>query len=519
MNKKFIPYIISLGGGAFYATGFPLINDHSFILGPLIAFLAFNWSLDQTTKWKDQLFICFLFSLGFYQTGYYWIPFLLKEFGGIYTPFNFLLGFAFSLILLPQTYCYLFFKRKYKNIFLLGFIYSLLEFFIPQQFPSHLGHTFISLTPKFNLGLAPIFGASIYSFIVCVMALAIISHIKTKKMSTLHYSICAILLLGSFLINFRNEHLKSNETINLRIVQPNIGNFIKVDSERGGMNSFKSVMDSYYELSTANISKPIDLIIWPETAFPTLMSSNILKQSGTNFTPPLIKQILNKTNSEILLGGYDFNIRSKSNYGFESDYNTAFYFSKNAELKDVYHKIKLIPFGEGLPFGPINQFLSQYITNVSFFAKGDTPTLFKLPNGHTFQTAICYEILFPEFIKDLLNGNEHDPDFLINLTNDSWYGDTSEPYQHLFLSKWRAIEFQIPIVRSTNTGITTIIYPNGLESIRLNINEKKYMDLEMNLVSHEKTFFQKFGILSFLFLGILLSFLERNLLLKVRVSE
>src|SRR5690606_21675085 len=87
------------------------------------------------------------------------------------------------------------------------------------------------------------------------------------------------------------------------------------------------------------------------------------------------------------------------------------------------------------------------------------------------------------------------PDFLLNLTNDSWYGDTAEPYQHLFLAKWRAIEFGIPMVRSTNTGITSVVYPDGSESERTGIYEETSLEISLPHSKSAPTPYQRFGIL------------------------
>lgn len=513
MKKAWI-YLLPIIAGVFYATGFPMFGGITFILGPIIGFLFLNISLDHCQSLKQKLLISWLYSLGFYSFGYYWIPSLLKEFGDIYPPFNYILGLIFSFILLPQVYIYAIFKERFKGLFALALFYTLLEFFIPQQFPSHIGHPFMALRPTLALNFASIFGASFYSFLVAVLSLSIAQHLKTKKTPQFYYLFSILILIFSS-INF-DKKIETKDFLKIRLVQPNIGNFIKVDSEKGGSNSLKSVLDSYYDLSTANIFEKRDLIIWPETAFPTLLSSELMYKTKDLNTPPLIKRIIDNTQSEMLIGGYDFNLQSKNQFGFESDYNTAFYFSNQGTLKDAYHKMKLIPFGEGLPFGPFNKFLSQYITNVSFFAKGDRFTQFKLPNQYTFQTAICYEILFPNFIRDLLNGNETTTDFMINLTNDSWYGDTFEPYQHLFLAKWRAVEFNLPIIRSTNTGITTIIYPDGSESQRMMINEKKYLDINFPLIHRTSTLFQNFGIYLFILFGLILTYLEKTLLLKDR---
>ena len=290
--------------------------------------------------------------------------------------------------------------------------------------------------------------------------------------------------------------------LNLRIVQPNIGNFIKIDSERGSVNSLKSVFDSYYELSTKPNLIPIDLVIWPETSFPSLLVSDVLKAKPDLKIPELLSQIIDKTHSDLFIGGYD--LKPSTNYSdYQSQYNAAFLFSQDKKLKDVYRKMKLIPFGEGLPFGPLNHFLSKYITNVSFFAEGDNYTLFETKNGVPFSSAICYEILFPHFIRNLISNKEKSPQFLINLTNDSWYGNTAEPHQHLFLAKWRSLEFNLPIVRATNTGITTIINRDASESIRINYNEKTSFDLPLEIFERSPTLFERLGVFMILILAAL----------------
>jgi apolipoprotein N-acyltransferase len=102
---------------------------------------------------------------------------------------------------------------------------------------------------------------------------------------------------------------------------------------------------------------------------------------------------------------------------------------------------------------------------------------------------------------------------MINITNDSWYGNTMEPYQHLFLSKWRALEFNIPIIRSTNTGITSIIYPNGLESVRSELFREQNLDITLELKDRQSTIYQRFG-LSFLYVIMFLLVIFQYLGLK-----
>lgn len=492
LYKKYLTLVVCLLAGMLYALGFPLANGFSIFAAPIFGFALFNWALDQETSLKKQVLLSLAYSLGFYLLGFYWIPHTLQEFGAIIFPFNHLLGLIFSFVIIPQIYLYVVLKKYIKHPLFLALGYVLLESFIPQQFPAHLGHAFLSLTPFVKLVFAPWAGAAFYSFLSAITALALAQHYATKIKPKLYYSFIVLIVFIHIPFLFLNSSKKELSSLNIRIVQPNIGNFIKLDSERGGTQSLRSVFDSYYFLSTNNILSKRDLIIWPETAYPHLFFSELVKENNSPL-PPLLQSIVSKTGAELFIGGYDSTtIHNGQNY--QSDYNTAFHFSNDGKLKDVYHKMRLIPFGEGLPFGPFNQFLSGIITNISYFAEGTNYTGFVTQNGLEFVSVICYEILFPDFVAKMLNDQKGDAQFLINLTNDSWYGDTSEPEQHLFLSKWRALEFNIPIIRSTNTGITTVIYPDGSESKRLNVGEKTYLDLDLKISKRVTTLFQMIGI-------------------------
>ncbi len=504
------PLIYSLLGGMLYASGFPMIIGHSFFAGPILAFLLFNYALsNKEDSIKKHLLLAMFFSLGFYLLGFYWIPYTLMEFGGLFFPFNHLLGFVFSLVIIPQIYIYTLIQRKYKNIIFLSISYVLLEEFIPQQFPAHLGHSIISLTPEIPLRLAPFFGASVYSFLAIFIALTVLNHLKNKKRPYISYGLIALMILLNFILPapYKGPALSA---LNIRIVQPNIGNFLKIDSEKGGVNALSNVFDNYIELSTAPTLYPLDLIIWPETAFPTLIFSEVLKQNPDHLIGSTLKKVIEETQSELFFGGYDFK-PSKGLNDLENQYNAAFHFGTDQKLKEVYHKMHLIPFGEGLPFGPLNPILKNYITNISYFAEGDSFSSFETKSGIPFISVICYEILFSDFIRDFLNHQKVAPQFLINLTNDSWYGDTAEPHQHLFLAKWRALEFNLPFIRSTNTGITTFIDQNGAESKRLTFQEKKSLDLKMKIFARTSTFYQKFGLWPILSLALAFYLIKKGL--------
>ncbi len=529
--KNLYSYLLCLIGGILYASSFPMKFLPSF-WGPQligIGLLFYNLSIFkniQSVSLKKDFFYVISFAIGYCSLGYYWIPDTIHIFGSIPSPISWLIGLFFSIIIVPYFLIFITITKvifkwdmpkkffiKYQNLMsiTLAFILTVLEYYTPQHFPAHVGHPWLHLAPY--LTFAPIAGAPFYSFISFWIIISAIEFIKYKKIDYLLIS-SSILLLGitvsyPLILDSKN----SNKQINIRFVQPNIGNFLKLESERGSLKPFESVREIYTKLSTTNNGFNPDLILWPETAYPTVQYSPSLKKYP-QLISKVFKNIIIKTGSELFIGGYDSTGNDRNDF-FETQYNSTFHFSyinddlNKIILKDTYNKIKLIPFGETLPFGAANKLLSKMIHNISYFAKGNKYTLFETHNKIKFTSAICYEILFSKFIRTYLNQVKSPPHFLINLTNDSWYGNTSEPLQHLFLSKWRSLEFNIPILRMTNTGITSVLYPDGTESKRTTIYKREIFDTTIKLNDKQKTFFQKYGLIP---LTIFVSFL---LLLKL----
>jgi apolipoprotein N-acyltransferase len=534
-NKWIVTILIPLFGGMLYASAFPMSFAPSFPLGTILGMSLLFYSLSFSNKemMNKSLLLDIVsvlaFSVGYNTLGYYWIPETLKVFGEIPFPVNWMLGIFFSLIITPHLILFTVFHRYYKRIsvksssfvsnpssrnILYATILTLFEYFTPQQFPAHIGHSWLHLAP--NLGLAPIFGVPLFSFLNFWMALALISKIKFKRWDHFSYIVFTLVLLINIFIPLKQTQRKETISHQVRLVQPNIGNFLKISSENGKAYAFDEVFEKYYRLSTQDSSKNLDLIVWPETAYPRLLNSQRMKDNS-NYSPKLIRSIMNTTGAELFTGGYDRSSKKNDNF-FQTEYNTAFHFNLNGTLKNKYHKIKLIPFGEGLPFGPLNQYIAKYVQSISFFANGEDLTLFRTIKNTPFVSAICYEILFSSFIRHHLNTLDIRPQFLINLTNDSWYGKTAEPYQHLFLSKWRALEFQLPIIRMTNTGVTSIIYANGEETPRSDLFVEAVQDLELVTSVREKTIFQRFGIWITIFFSITL-LLITVMITKLKTSK
>jgi len=202
--------MLSLLGGIFYASAFPMKNEIQFLPGTLIGFGLFyhciksELSASNENNIKRSLMIVLSFSLGYYLLGYYWIPETLREFGNIPRPINYLLGLFFSIFIIPQYIAFaLLYNLKSKFVFitnqtskniLLAIVLTLLEYWFPQQFPAHLGHPAFSLRPF--LGLVPIFGAPLFSFMGYWTIFTIYNFVflKEQKKRVDHYYLAVLIL-------------------------------------------------------------------------------------------------------------------------------------------------------------------------------------------------------------------------------------------------------------------------------------------------------------------------------------
>jgi apolipoprotein N-acyltransferase len=132
--------------------------------------------------------------------------------------------------------------------------------------------------------------------------------------------------------------------------------------------------------------------------------------------------------------------------------------SKDGQWADKpYHKTHLLAFGEYVPFGEMFPKFYEWLPYTGHFGRGPGPTALDA-DGIKIGAQICYEGLFDRFTRGLaIKGAQ----VIVNVTNDSWYGTWEEPYQHLYMTLARAVEVRRPLIRSTNTGISTVIEANG----------------------------------------------------------
>src|SRR4029077_7768705 len=206
-------------------------------------------------------------------------------------------------------------------------------------------------------------------------------------------------------------------------------------------------------LTQEALSKNVSLVVWPE--------SGLSPYTIEDF--PDVAQAIRRTAQQarvpILVGSdqYQWKVEG-SRREVEKSFNAAFMIGADGATGAVYRKIHLVPWGEYVP-------LRDWLTIVGLlvraigrgFDAGDTVTLLPL-GSHPVSTAICYEIIYPDLVRlSCLQGSE----LLTTITNDSWFGATSAPYQHFEQASMRAIENGRFLVRAANTGISGIVDPYG----------------------------------------------------------
>jgi apolipoprotein N-acyltransferase len=264
------------------------------------------------------------------------------------------------------------------------------------------------------------------------------------------------------------------EGVRLRIMQPNLQQDDKFNYSRK-----QEVMSRYLALSQrASAVHPAGLggvthLIWPESAFPFFLTreADALAQIAA-----LLPQ------GTVLITGAVRPPDAAPGAGVTRAYNSIYVIDHDGSILSVYDKVHLVPFGEYLPFQPLLERvgLMQLTKVIGGFIAGEHRRDQHVPGAPDFLPLICYEIIFPSdavprreqpgWLYDhvgrhlywpFVAGNGERPAWLLNLTNDGWFGASAGPYQHFQQARVRAIEEGLPLVRAANTGISAVVDPLG----------------------------------------------------------
>jgi len=277
------------------------------------------------------------------------------------------------------------------------------------------------------------------------------------------------------------------DTVRLRIVQPNIAQTEKWKPENrsANFNILLQLSDQRLAPGLGGLDK-VTHVIWPETALPFLLSNGRTEMGAIAALLP--------AHTDLITGALRVETVPNSPLG-RNVYNSIYVIGNDGTITDAYDKVHLVPFGEYLPlqwvfdaFG-----LAPLTQQIGGFTAGRTRQTLRVGAAPPALPLICYEAAFPG-----LDGSEPArPGWLLNVTNDAWFGITPGPHQHFSQARMRAVEQGLPMARAANTGISAIVDAYGRVRNQLGLGQRGIV--EGNLpVSLEATYFSRFGSMPFL---------------------
>ena len=494
--------LLSILSGILLILIFPGFNFEMLAWVSLVPLFIATRKTSPLTSLKLGFIAGFVFYLGVI----YWVVIAMTKYGGIPIAIGIAVLILLSgyLAIYVSIFTYLLSLTPYSLKYILApFLWVTLELIRSHfltGFPwASLGYSQFKTLPIIQA--ADITGVYGISFIIVMVNAAIASFIEsitplhpplskggsggvrqfaTKYMIVTTLFIISFSIYGYWRMNLFNSQLTThNSQLKVALIQGNIEQNMKWDE------SYQSdVFDAHVNLTMQASREKPDLIVWPESATPFYF------QADRNFRPKMI-ELAKNSGSFILFGTPGYEIKDN---GIVS-YNRAYLLSREGDVVGKYDKIHLVPFGEYVPLRKILFFIDKMVEGVGEYQSGEEYTIFEIRNPKSeiqnfFGTLICFEVIFPDLVRRFVkNGAE----FLVNITNDGWYGKTAASSQHIAMVAFRAVENRVPVVRAANTGISGIIEPTGKIAKETDIFVTTYVTGEINTGLLQKTFYTQYG--------------------------
>jgi apolipoprotein N-acyltransferase len=269
--------------------------------------------------------------------------------------------------------------------------------------------------------------------------------------------------------------------VRLRLVQANIDQRLKWNPSERAANFRK-----YLAMTKGAGFEKVTHVIWPETAVPYIVTRDAGVRAAIAAVVP--------GNGLVITGA----VRA-TNEGIKPFqlWNSAHAIDESARIVGTYDKFHLVPFGEYMPLRDVLP-LKKITLGAVDFSAGPGPRTLGFPGLPPVSPLICYEVIFPGKVLD----PENRPGWLLNLTNDAWFGESTGPYQHFAAARLRSVEEGLALVRVANTGISAVIDPYGRVIARLGLGVEGVLDSPLPLPLEGLTPYARFG--NWLLLGLLI---------------
>lgn len=450
-----------------------------------LTFPIFIRLLDKSLTIRQAFFKTFLFHLAFHIAGLYWItnalfvdishnwwviPFALVSLPALMAAYPAIAASLWYMMAWQGT-------ARFLSLVTLLALSEMARGIAFTGFPWNLwGYTWTAILPVMQISaLIGIYGLTFITLFLA--ALPLMAHRNYRERSLRIVGFIGLALFVACIAwgsGRLSVPMPENKTpYHVRIVQPDIKQEAKWDPERMLQNERK-----LWAYSIQPSDTPPDLIVWPETAISLFRTEDVgrLAFYAQSFLQPKTIVALGAMESEV-----------EVDTGNPVFFNRIDFINNQGRRVGYYDKFHLVPFGEYLPFQKL-----WPVRPVAFKSGSLSPgpglRIVKTPSSVSFSPMICYEIVFP----GRTTPRNERPNAILNVTNDAWYGNTSGPYQHFAITRTRAIEEGLPVIRAANTGISGMIDPFGRVMQKLPLNTAGIID--QPLPPHlEPTIFARYG--------------------------
>ena len=488
INKSYLEKLYILFLGIISSFSLPPYNYW------FICFISFSLLFIFLIKNKNnnnKLFFLYgyIFGFGYFISNLYWIPLSL-----LYDN-NFRILIPFAIILIPgflslfYAFAFLTFKfllnskSTFVNILSFSLVLSLFEFIrgtVLSGFPWNLVAYSLSENIEF-IQITSIIG--IYTFnmmLITIFASPSILYLRKKKIDLLGLLFVIIIIISNYI--YGNYKVKSFQNLKTEILPAEI----KVLSTNIPIERFYSNIDEEkILLKLIEMSSPIQnkntIFIWPEGIIPNINLKNLKNEYNFLFKKSFFE------NHKIILGVNDDQIKNDKHFF----YNSLSIIDNEVNVVYKYYKNKLVPFGEFLPLENILSKigLKSLTNNYQSYTQDTKRTLFDFGKNNKIKILplICYEIIYSGKLS-----KDDSYNFIVNISEDGWFGETIGPYQHFAHSIFRSVEYGKYTLRSANNGISAIIDPSGSIINKININKEGVISIK-EFASVDRTFFSTYG--------------------------
>ncbi|GMT48525.1 MAG: apolipoprotein N-acyltransferase [bacterium] len=425
--------------------------DYEFLM--FFAFIPLFLVVEKVKSNRSLFFYGVLAGIMTLTGGFYWLNGTIVDFGHfpqhialpIFVAYTFAFSLKFPIIMLGLSW-----MRKHLDVSRLitfPLIITLADFLIYELFPWYFGNSQYNNT--YFIQIAELTGVIGITYVIAFMNTLIFEvYVSVRDRSVFPVKgliVGTLMIIGVYTFGFMRVSqiegaMKKAQPITVSVVQPN--------TPMGGTRDPKAVLNTLRRLSLKALeNNKIDLLVWPESA-----ASFSYRWGRMSPVSELITHLAKKYKVHIFFGDLDWDFKGPQN-NKRRLFNSAHLISPGLDLSAPYHKIYLLPFGEYIPLGDWFPSIYEKVEHVGHFTHGDSIEVFDFPKARLVPQ-ICYEVLVPSFTRRFIKkGGE----VIINITNDMWFGKTKASKLHLAHALFRAIENRVPIVRCTNTGISTFV--------------------------------------------------------------